>query len=84
MAVGGNMLQSIRQTTIVGEGGKIEISSPELSPGTTVEVIVVIEPEAMDTTDYLLSTEANRKQLREALKDLDNRAAYTFIQADDL
>ncbi len=65
------MMNAVRQTTIVGEGGKVEIVSPELPAGAVVEVIVVVEPTDEDTTAYLLSSQANREHLLKALKDMD-------------
>ncbi|MBM3135356.1 MAG: hypothetical protein FJZ89_08795, partial [Chloroflexi bacterium] len=64
------MIAGIRQKTIVGEGGKVEVLSPELPCGTLVDVIILVEPAEQDTTEYLLSTEANRRHLLQALQDL--------------
>ena len=72
------MIPGIRQRAIVGEGGKIEIRSPELPPSAVVEVIVMIEPAEGDTTECLLSSEANRKRLMESLEDLKDRSRYRF------
>jgi antitoxin YefM len=77
------MINSIRQTTIVGEGGKVEIRSAELKPGSTVDVIVLVEPE-QGATEYLLSTEANRQHLMQALKDADDPAKHTYVDVDKL
>ncbi|MDM8569269.1 hypothetical protein QUF50_07150 [Thiotrichales bacterium HSG1] len=38
------MFNSIRQKTIVKQEGRIEVLSPELPIGATVEVVVLIEP----------------------------------------
>jgi antitoxin YefM len=78
------MLRGIRQQAVVKEGGKIEIVSHELPIGIKVEVFVWIEPAEQDTTEYLLSTEANREHLLQALKDLDDRSAYIYASADEL
>ncbi|CAN5234629.1 hypothetical protein BH10ACI1_BH10ACI1_20760 [soil metagenome] len=51
------------ERTIDKEGGMVEVSAPDLPVGTEVEVIVRVDEE-MDATEYLLSTEANRKYLR--------------------
>jgi antitoxin YefM len=83
-APGVSVISGIRQRVIVGEGGTIEVLAPDLPKGTTVEVIVFIEPEERDTTDYLLSTEANRRHLLQALEDLEDRSRYTHVDADDL
>jgi len=78
------MLTGIRQKTVVGEGGKIEFLSPELPSGMLVEVIVLIDPEEQDTTEYLLSTEANRNHLLQALQDLDDPSCYVYVDPAEL
>jgi antitoxin YefM len=78
------MITGIRQKTVVGEGGKIEIVSPELPSGTLVEVIVLVEPVEQDTTEYLLSTEANRNHLLQALQDLEKPDGYIYVDSADL
>jgi antitoxin YefM len=74
------MLTGIRQRTRVAEGGRIEIPFSELPSGTLVDVIVLVE---QDTTEYLLSTEANRAHLREALRDLDDPSSYRYVSLED-
>ena len=78
------MITGIRQKTVVGEGGKIEFVSPELSSGTLVEVIVLVEPEEQDATEHLLSTEANRNHLLKALQDLDDPSCYIYRDSTEL
>ena len=78
------MLTGIRQKTIVGEGGKIEFLSPELPSGMLVEVIVLVEPEEQDATEYLLSTEANRNHLLQALQDLDDPSRLIYVDPTEL
>ena len=73
------MLTGIRQKTIVWEGGKIEFLSPGLPSGILVEVIVLVEPEELDTTEYLLSKEANRNHLLQALQNLGDPSCYTYV-----
>ena len=73
------MLTGMRQRAIVGENGKIELLWPNVPKGTVVEVIVLVDSEEQDTTDYLLSTEANRQHLQKALKDLQDPETYTFV-----
>ena len=77
------MITGIRQKTVVGEGGKVEIVSPELPPGTVVEVIVVVEPVEPDTTEYLLSTEANRKHLLEAIENVEKRENLVVMTPEE-
>ena len=73
------MLTGMRQRAVVGENGKIELLWPNVPKGTVVEVIVLVDSEEQDTTDYLLSTEANRQHLQKALKDLQDPETYTFV-----
>ena len=37
------MVKALRQTVMIQPGGSIEIHSPELSPGSTAEVIILME-----------------------------------------
>ena len=78
------MIAGIRQKAIVGEHGKVEITAPDLPTGTLVDVIVLMEPGEQDTTDYLLSSKANRSHLMQALRDLDDRSSYIYVTAADL
>jgi antitoxin YefM len=74
------MLSGIKQQAVVGKDGKIEIQTSELAEGTVVEVIVLVEQGraeatsdqsiSQDTTEYLLSTEANRYHLMTAIQDV--------------
>jgi antitoxin YefM len=73
------MLTGMRQRAVVGENGKIELLWPNVPKGTVVEVIVLVDSEEQDTTDYLLSTEANRQHLQKALKDLQDPKTYTVV-----
>ena len=76
------MITEIREKTVVRHGGKIEISSPDLTEGTEVEVVVLVERE-MDTTEYLLSSEANREHLMRSLRDLEDSEKRIYIDIDE-
>jgi antitoxin YefM len=66
------MQSRIKQKAIVGKDGKIELSTTELPEGTIVEVIVLVEqPTEEDETTYLLKSEANKKHLLRALKNVE-------------
>ncbi len=66
------MLSGIKQKTIVGKDGKIELFSTELPEGTVVEVIVLVEtPVEEDETTYLLKSETNKKHLLKALENVE-------------
>ncbi|ACK66546.1 conserved hypothetical protein [Rippkaea orientalis PCC 8801] len=74
------MLKSLKQKVIVGQNGKIEVPATELIEGTTVEIIILVEPENEENeTTYLLQSEANKKQL---LKSLENANQGNLIEVD--
>lgn len=77
------MITAIRETTVVKENGMVEISALDLPVGAEVEVIVLIEEE-MDTTEYLLSTEANRQYLEEAMRDAQDPEKLIYVDIDKL
>ncbi|MBR8840516.1 MAG: hypothetical protein DSM106950_42690 [Stigonema ocellatum SAG 48.90 = DSM 106950] len=57
------MLSEIRQRAIVKPGGVVEICSPELPPGATVEVIVLLEsaqnPSEKSLTSFIGAARGN-------------------------
>lgn len=77
------MQTEIREKTIVKENGKVEISPVDFPSGTEVEVILLVGEE-MDETEYLLSTEANRKHLEQALEDLKHPENLIRVDMDEL
>ena len=81
------MLSGIKRQGIVGKDGKIEIQASELAEGTVVEVIVLTDLDAdssvtklpskpvlqgQDTTEYLLSNDANRHHLLASIQQAEN------------
>lgn len=78
------MITAIRERATVKENGTVEISAPDLPVGTEVEVIVLVEEEEMDTTEYLLSTEANREHLMKALRDAEDPTKRIYVDIEDL
>jgi antitoxin YefM len=79
------MITGIREKTIVGENGRIEIPSSDLPAGAEVEVIVLVENgEEQDTTEYLLSTEANREHLMKAIRDAENPDNLIRVDLENL
>ena len=78
------MINTIREWTVVGNGGKIEVSSPELVEGSEVEVLILIGngQDEMDTTEYLLSSEANRDRLLESIKDAEEHPERLIVYKD--
>ncbi len=77
------MITGIREKTIVKENGMVEVSALDLPIGTEVEVIVLVEEE-QDTTEYLLSTEANRRHLEQAMRDAEDPKKRTYIDIENL
>ena len=62
----------------------VEISAPDLPVGTEVEVIVLVEEEEMDTTEYLLSTEANRQHLEQSIRDAEDPKKRIYVDIENI
>ncbi|HAC65305.1 MAG TPA: hypothetical protein DCF68_17700 [Cyanothece sp. UBA12306] len=74
-----------RKYQTIIKDGKLDLPSLDLPEGTVVEAILLIkEPTEMDETDYLLSTEANRQHLKEAIKSLKNSDNYIYVDPTKL
>jgi antitoxin YefM len=76
-------MEAIKTHVIVGENGKIEISSSSLEAGTTVEVIVLAD-ETQDETQYLMSNDANRQHLLDGVAQLKHREKFVYVNPDAL
>ena len=65
------MLTEIVERTKVMPGGRIEFESDELEEGEIVELRIrpAPAPGEIDTTDYLMSTKANRERLLESIQE---------------
>lgn len=87
------MLNGIKQRGVVSKDGKIEIQTPELPEGTIVEVIILVEPEttesdssspiSQDTTEYLLSNEANRRHLITGIKNIETNTNLVSFTSEE-
>lgn len=66
------MIQTIKQKTIVRTNGKVEISQLSLGEGALVEVTASVKPLTVDETEYLLSSQANRQQLKQAIANVES------------
>ncbi len=77
------MIHGLRKKMVINEEGRVEINSPDLHRGDTVEIIVLVNPE-QDETEYLLSTEANRAHLRESVRQIEIRGEYKYVDPDKL
>jgi len=77
-------MNKLKYTTTI-KGGQLDLLPLDLPEGTIVEAILLIqEPNAIDETEYLLSTEANRQHLREALELLKNPDNYIYVDPTKL
>lgn len=77
------MIQGLRKKIIVEEEGRVEINSPELHRGDKVEIIILVNP-SEDETEYLLSTEANKLHVKEAMEQLKDKSGYIYIDPEKL
>ncbi|MGK7932626.1 MAG: hypothetical protein AB4041_14505 [Microcystaceae cyanobacterium] len=67
------------------KNGQLELPDLDLPEGTVVEAILLIETSPqVDETEYLLSTEANRHHLKEALKELNQPENYVYVDPEKL
>jgi antitoxin YefM len=83
------MLNSIKQKAIVGKNGRIELPTTELQEGTIVEVIILVEQVkpvkqivCEDETTYLLSSEANKNRLLNAIENVE-KGNLTYVDVDE-
>ena len=78
------MINTIRERVTVKKGGKLEISSPELVDGREVEVLILLETDdTMDETEYLLSTDENRKRMYESLEELKHPEKFLPLNIEE-
>jgi antitoxin YefM len=74
------MFTAIKKNYVIGKEGKFEVQS-ELPEGTKIEVIILVEDQ--DETSYLLSTEANRQHLMEAISNIEQGENLVVISPAD-
>jgi len=77
------VIRAIKQKGIVGREGKIELYSLELEEGTSVDIIILVSDTESDTTEYLLSTEANQRELSKAIERIENKENLVTITAKE-
>jgi antitoxin YefM len=77
------MIDTIKQQSIVGKDGRIEIASSQLPEGTKVDVIVLVESLEQNETEYLLSSAANRTQLLRAIEQSKDPANQVVISLEE-
>ena len=76
-------MNAIKYKAII-KNGKLEMPIIDLPEGTIVESILLIASEIeskieIDETAYLLSTEANRRNLLEGLEQLKQPQNYVYV-----
>ena len=76
------MISAIKRQGIVGKEGKIEVCA-NLPEGTAVEIILLVEAPQNDETAYLLSSEANRQHLFEAIADVEKGENLVTISPEE-
>ena len=81
-------MNAIKYKAII-KNGKLEMPMIDLPEGTIVEAILLIASEIeskieMDETAYLLSTEANRRNLLEGLEQLQQPQNYIYVDVATL
>ncbi|MFN5398506.1 MAG: hypothetical protein ACK5RE_18095 [Pseudanabaena sp.] len=81
-------MNAIKYRAII-KNGKLEMPIIDLPEGTIVEAILLIASEIeskieMDETAYLLSTEANRRNLLEGLEQLKQPQNYIYVDVSTL
>ena len=77
-------MNTLKYKTIIKDG-QLDLPPLDLPEGTIVEAILLIqEPTEIDETDYLLSTEANRQHLQDAIESLKNPDNYIYVDPANL
>jgi antitoxin YefM len=83
------MLNGIKQKAVVGKNGRVELPTTELQEGTIVEVIILVEQVkpvkqivCEDETTYLLSSEANKNRLLNAIENVE-KGNITYVDVDE-
>lgn len=77
------MIKAVKQKRIVSKQGKIEIESSELHEGVEVEIIILIPSPEINTTEYLLSTEANHQKLSHAVETVELQENLVSINSPE-
>lgn len=72
-------MNTIKYKTTI-KNGQLDLPPLDLPEGTVVEAILLIKQSTQtDETDYLLSTEANRQHLKEAIELLKDPENYIYV-----
>ncbi|MFM7382875.1 MAG: hypothetical protein ACKN9E_01635 [Microcystaceae cyanobacterium] len=80
-------MNALKYRTTV-KNGQLDLPNLDLPEGTVIEAILLMvesnEIDEIDETNYLLSTEANRQHLKEAVELLKNPQNYIYVNSADL
>jgi antitoxin YefM len=68
----------------VVKNGKLDMPVINLPEGTVVEAVLWVDQGVQDETGYLLSTDANRRYLLEALEELKQPQDFVYVDIDKL
>jgi antitoxin YefM len=76
-------MNAIKYKAII-KNGRLDMPIIDLPEGTIVEAILLVEQKIesnlkIDETEYLLSTEANRRNLLEGLEELKQPQNYIYV-----
>jgi len=76
-------MKAVKTKATVNKQGTIELQVLDIPEGTEVEIIVLVPDSKSDTTEYLLSTEVNKKELLEAIERVNNQENMVVMTAQE-
>ena len=71
-------MNAIKYRTTV-KNGKLDLPFLDLPEGTVVEAILLVDQSELDETSYLLSSDANRRNLMAGLEELQKSQNYIYV-----
>jgi antitoxin YefM len=71
-------MNAIKYRTTV-KNGKLDLPLLDLPEGTVVEAILLVDQSELDETSYLLSSDANRRNLTAGLEELQKPRNYIYV-----
>ncbi len=71
-------MNAIKYSTTV-KNGKLDLPFLDLPEGTVVEAILLVDQSELDETAYLLSSDANRRNLIAGLEELQKPQNYIYV-----
>ena len=73
-------MNAIKYCTTV-KNGKLDLPFLDLPEGTVVEAILLVDQSELDETSYLLSSDANRRNLIAGLEELQKPQNYIYVDS---